>query len=76
MTLISFLYQFFIAWVGAFYVYQIGTLITSGFIISNVINLILGSIIIVGICIFIYKKLQKLNLNNEIKTKNKLKAVI
>ena len=76
MTLISFLYQFFIAWVGAFYVYQIGTLITSGFIISNVINLILGSIIIVGICIFIYKKLQKLNLNNEIKTKNELKAVI
>ncbi|MCR1849634.1 ferrous iron transport protein B [Paeniclostridium sordellii] len=76
MTLISFLYQFFIAWVGAFYVYQIGTLITSGFIISNVINLILGSIIIVGICIFIYKKLQKLNLNNEIKTKNELKSVI
>ncbi|CEP81271.1 ferrous iron transport protein B [Paraclostridium sordellii] len=76
MTLISFLYQFFIAWVGAFYVYQIGTLITSGFIISNVINLIVGSIIIVGICIFIYKKLQKLNLNNEIKTKNELKAVI
>lgn len=76
MTLISFLYQFFIAWVGAFYVYQIGTLITSGFIISNVINLIVGSIIIVGICIFIYKKLQKLNLNNDIKTKNELKAVI
>ncbi|MDU1539688.1 MAG: ferrous iron transport protein B [Paeniclostridium sordellii] len=76
MTLISFSYQFFIAWVGAFYVYQIGSLITTGFNISNIINLIVGTIVILGICFVIYKKLQKLNLNKELNLKAKLETVI
>lgn len=76
MTLISFSYQFFVAWVGAFYVYQIGSLITIGFKISNIINLSVGTIIILGICFIIYKRLQKLNLNKEINLKNKLETVI
>lgn len=76
MTLISFSYQFFIAWVGAFYVYQIGSLITIGFNISNIINLIVGTIVILGICFVIYKKLQKLNLNKELNLKAKLETVI
>ncbi|GAA0863828.1 ferrous iron transport protein B [Paraclostridium tenue] len=76
MTLISFSYQFFVAWVGAFYVYQIGSLITIGFKISNIINLSVGTIIILGICFVIYKRLQKLNLNKEINLKNKLETVI
>ena len=76
MTLISFSYQFFIAWVGAFYVYQIGSLITIGFNISNIINLIVGTIVILGICFIIYKKLQKLNLNKELNLKTKLETVI
>ncbi|MBC8630898.1 ferrous iron transport protein B [[Eubacterium] tenue] len=76
MTLISFSYQFFVAWVGAFYVYQIGSLITIGFNISNIINLIVGTIVILGICFIIYKKLQKLNLNKELNLKTKLETVI
>lgn len=76
MTLISFSYQFFIAWVGAFYVYQIGSLITIRFNISNIINLIVGTIVILGICFVIYKKLQKLNLNKELNLKAKLETVI
>ncbi|SCI73696.1 Ferrous iron transport protein B [uncultured Clostridium sp.] len=76
MTLISFSYQFFGAWVGAFYVYQIGSLITIGFNISNIINLIVGTIVILGICFVIYKKLQKLNLNKELNIKAKLETVI
>lgn len=76
MTLISFSYQFFFAWVGAFYVYQIGSLITIGFNISNIINLIVGTIVILGICFVIYKKLQKLNLNKELNLKTKLETVI
>lgn len=76
MTLISFSYQFFVAWVGAFYVYQIGSLITIGFNISNIINLIVGTIVILGICFVIYKKLQKLNLNKELNLKAKLETVI
>lgn len=76
MTLISFSYQFFIAWVGAFYVYQIGSLITTVFNISNIINLIVGTIVILGICFVIYKKLQKLNLNKELNLKAKLETVI
>ena len=76
MTLISFSYQFFVAWVGAFYVYQIGSLITIGFNISNIINLIVGTIVILGICFVIYKKLQKLNLNKELNLKTKLETVI
>ena len=76
MTLISFSYQFFIAWVGAFYVYQIGSLITTGFNISNIINLIVGTLVILGICFVIYKKLQKLNLNKELNLKAKLETVI
>lgn len=76
MTLISFSYQFFIAWVGAFYVYQIGSLITTGFNISNIINLIVGTIVVLGICFVIYKKLQKLNLNKELNLKAKLETVI
>ncbi|WP_270647267.1 ferrous iron transport protein B [Paeniclostridium hominis] len=76
MTLISFSYQFFITWVGAFYVYQIGSLITTGFNISNIINLIVGTIVVLGICFVIYKKLQKLNLNKELNLKAKLETVI
>lgn len=76
MTLISFSYQFFVAWFGAFYVYQIGSLITIGFNISNIINLIVGTIVILGICFVIYKKLQKLNLNKELNLKAKLETVI
>ncbi len=76
MTLISFSYQFFIAWVGDFYVYQIGSLITTGFNISNIINLIVGTIVVLGICFVIYKKLQKLNLNKELNLKAKLETVI
>ena len=76
MTLISFSYQFFVAWVGAFYVYQIGSLITTGFNISNIINLIVGTIVVLGICFVIYKKLQKLNLNKELNLKAKLETVI
>ncbi|GKZ01824.1 ferrous iron transport protein B [Paraclostridium bifermentans] len=76
MTLISFLYQFFIAWVGAFYVYQIGTLITTGFVIENIMALIIGTIIIFAIGMIIFKKLQKTNLNKEVDVKSELKAAI
>lgn len=76
MTVISFTYQFFVAWVAAFYVYQIGTLITVGFSTANVVNLAIGTIVIVGICFVIYKKLQKLNLNKEIELKGKLETAI
>ncbi|WP_373599764.1 ferrous iron transport protein B [Paraclostridium bifermentans] len=76
MTVISFTYQFFVAWVAAFYVYQIGTLITVGFSTANVVNLAIGTIVIVGICFIIYKKLQKLNLNKEIELKGKLETAI
>ncbi len=76
MTVISFAYQFFVAWVGAFYVYQIGSLITAGFSVVNIVNLLVGTIVIVGICFAIYKKLQKLNLNKEIELKGNLETVI
>lgn len=76
MTVISFTYQFFVAWVAAFYVYQIGTLITAGFSTANIVNLAIGTIVIVGICFVIYKKLQKLNLNKEIELKGKLETAI
>jgi ferrous iron transport protein B len=76
MTLISFTYQFFVAWVGAFYVYQIGTLITVGFSMANITNLAIGTIFIVGICMLIYKKLKGLDLNKEIEIKGKLKTAI
>ncbi|MGL5756193.1 MAG: ferrous iron transport protein B [Paraclostridium sp.] len=76
MTLISFLYQFFIAWAGAFYVYQIGTLITSGFEVYNLSSLIIGTIIIYSICLIVYRKLKRLDLNKEIKMNNKLKTAI
>ncbi|MDU3803162.1 ferrous iron transport protein B [Paraclostridium bifermentans] len=76
MTLVSFSYQFFIAWVGAFYVYQIGTLITTGFVIENIMALIIGTIIIFAIGMIIFKKLQKINLNKEVDVKSNLKAVI
>lgn len=76
MTLISFTYQFFVAWVGAFYVYQIGSLITIGFSMANVMTLSIGTIIIVGICVLIYKKLKGLDLNKEIEIKGKLKTAI
>lgn len=76
MTVISFTYQFFVAWVAAFYVYQIGTLITVGFSTANAVNLAIGTIVIVGICFVIYKKLQKLNLNKEIELKGKLETAI
>lgn len=63
MTLISFGYQFFIAWVGGFYVYQIGTLFTVGFNLSNIVTLAIGTIIIGAILIIIYRKMSSTNLN-------------
>ncbi|WP_195940424.1 ferrous iron transport protein B [Romboutsia sp. 1001713B170131_170501_G6] len=63
MTLISFLYQFFVAWIGGFYVYQVGTLFTVGFNLSNIITLAIGTIIIGAILIIIYRKMSSTNLN-------------
>ena len=63
MTLISFGYQFFIARLGGFYVYQIGTLFIVGFNLSNIVTLAIGTIIIGAILIIIYRKMSSTNLN-------------
>ena len=74
MTLVSFLYQFFVAWVAAFYVYQIGTLLTVGFSITTLITLAVGTVAIGIILFIIFKKLQSINLNSEFDSKAKVKA--
>lgn len=76
MMMISALYQFLVAWVAAFYVYQIGTLLTSGFVLSNVITLGVGTIIIGSIFMIVYKKLMSINLSNQFESKSIVSEVI
>lgn len=76
MAVSSFVYQFVLAWAGAFYVYQIGSLFTVGFNSTNLINLAIGTIVIFIILRVLYSKLKKLSFNGKVEEYETLKMSV
>ncbi len=75
MAIASFIYQFVAAWVGAFYVYQIGSLFTVGFNIINIVNLVIGTVLLFITLKVVYSKLKKSNLNGKVEGYENLQIV-
>lgn len=73
MAISSFVYQFVLAWAGAFYVYQIGSLFTVGFNGTNLINLAIGTTVIFIILRVLYSKLKTLSFNGKVEEYETLK---
>lgn len=76
MAISSFVYQFVLAWSGAFYVYQIGSLFTVGFNGTNLINLSMGTIVIFIILRVLYSKLKTLSFNGKVEEYETLKMSV
>lgn len=76
MAVSSFVYQFVLAWAGAFYVYQIGSLFTVGFNSTNLINLAIGTIVIFIILRVLYSKLKTLSFNGKVEEYETLKMSV
>lgn len=76
MAISSFVYQFVLAWAGAFYVYQIGSLFTVGFNSTNLINLAIGTIVIFIILRVLYSKLKTLSFNGKVEEYETLKMSV
>ncbi|MCR8746932.1 ferrous iron transport protein B [Romboutsia lituseburensis] len=76
MAISSFVYQFVLAWAGAFYVYQIGSLFTRGFNSTNLINLAIGTIVIFIILRVLYSKLKTLSFNGKVEEYKTLKMSV
>lgn len=76
MAISSFVYQFVLAWAGAFYVYQVGSLFTVGFNSTNLINLAIGTIVIFIILRVLYSKLKKLSFNGKVEEYETLKMSV
>lgn len=76
MAISSFVYQFVLAWAGAFYVYQIGSLFTVGFNGTNLINLAIGTTVIFIILRVLYSKLKTLSFNGKVEEYETLKMSV
>lgn len=76
MAVSSFVYQFVLAWAGAFYVYQIGSLFTVGFNSTNIINLAIGTTVIFIILRVLYSKLKTLSFNGKVEEYETLKMSV
>lgn len=76
MAVSSFVYQFVLAWAGAFYVYQIGSLFTLGFNSTNLINLAIGTTVIFIILRVLYSKLKTLSFNGKVEEYETLKMSV
>lgn len=76
MAVSSFVYQFVLAWAGAFYVYQIGSLFTVGFNSTNLINLAIGTTVIFIILRVLYSKLKTLSFNGKVEEYETLKMSV
>lgn len=76
MAVSSFVYQFVLAWAGAFYVYQIGSLFTLGFNSTNFINLAIGTTVIFIILRVLYSKLKTLSFNGKVEEYETLKMSV
>ncbi|MDK2584851.1 ferrous iron transport protein B [Romboutsia sedimentorum] len=75
MAIASFVYQFVVAWAGAFYVYQVGSLFTVGFNMINIVNLAIGTVVLFITLKVVYSKLKKSNLSGKVEGYEKLKIV-
>lgn len=76
MAIASFVYQFVLAWAGAFYVYQVGSLFTVGFNMINIMNLVIGTVVLFITLKVVYSKLKESNLNGKVEGYEKLKMSV